>query len=90
MNPTRVLEIASLPFRRDLYECCLLLFEDPRVEEILAEFGFQHRFDRLEIIRQVSAVDICFLLQFHDRTYLTVLRLSIITKGCEMSPSFME
>ena len=45
------------------------------MQKILTHLLFQHRFDGLEIIGQIGAVNICFLLHPHDRADFAVLGL---------------
>ena len=44
------------------------------MDEVCAQFGFQHPFDSLEVIGEVGAVHIGLLRYPHDSAYLTVLR----------------
>ena len=75
MNPSGVLKVASLPFRRDLDKRRFLFLYDPVVEEFLPFLGLQHGFDSLEIVGQVSPVYIGLFLEHDDGADLAVLLL---------------
>ena len=73
MNPSGVLEVATLPLRAYLHVGIFLLLNNPVMNELLAHLLLQHRFDGLEIVVEVRAVDVQFALHTHDGAYFAVL-----------------